>query len=111
MDTSGKTIKKGRLRSVILESAAQFIQQETNGTSLITVTNCKISDNLRKAEVLVSILPVSAEESALNFMKRKRNAFRQYVKSHTKLRGIPFFDFELDKGEKNRQRLDELSQI
>ena len=105
---SSKNIKKKRLEGILLELAGNFLQIESSGSSLITVTNCTISDNLRTATILLSVLPVSAEESAINFAKRKRRYFKDYVKSHSKLQRIPFFDFEIDKGEKNRQRLDEL---
>jgi len=107
MDASND-IKRGRLQTVLTELAAQFIQLESSGSSMITVTNCQISDNLRSATIFISVFPETAEESAINFMKRKRRDFKSYVKSNAKLQRIPFFDFEIDKGEKNRQKLDGL---
>ncbi len=103
-----KIVKKGRLQTVLKELAANFLQTESSGSSLITVTNCEISENLRTATIFISVLPETAEESALNFTKRKRRDFKTYVKSHSKLRHIPFFDFEIDKGEKNRQKIESL---
>ena len=101
-------VKKERLQTIVRELAADFTQRESSGSSLITVTRCELSENMRSATIYVSVFPDTAGESALNFLKRKRQDFKNHVKSHSRLRFIPFFDFELDMGEKNRQRLDEL---
>lgn len=89
--------------------AGKFISEETNHTSLITVTNLKGHDNLRGCTIFVTILPVEAEDTALDFLKRKRGEFRQYVKKNSRIKFIPTFDFEIDEGEKNRQRIDDVS--
>ncbi|HET8575150.1 MAG TPA: ribosome-binding factor A [Candidatus Paceibacterota bacterium] len=89
--------------------AGEFIQEESSGLSLITVTRVGGDDHLRKATVFVTILPESSEEEALHFLKRKRGEFREHVKKHSRFKSIPFFDFEIDRGEKNRQRIDEIS--
>ena len=75
---------------------------------MITVTDCRVSDNMRRALILITVLPEKGEEPALNFVKRKRSDFKNYVKSKTRMQFIPFFDFAIDKGEKNRQHIDEL---
>ena len=109
MPSAHEKIKKGRVESLIKELAAAFLQEKSNRSSLITVTNCGISDNLRSVTVFVSVFPETAEESALNFLKRRRKEFREYVRTHARLRRIPFVDFEIDGGEKNRRRIDEIS--
>ena len=43
------------------------------------------------------------------FLKRKRSDFRDFVKDNARLARIPFFDFEIDKGEKNRRQVEEAS--
>ena len=45
----------------------------------------------------------------LAFAKRKRSEFREYLKKHSALQRLPTVDFEIDYGEKNRQRIDEIS--
>ncbi len=42
-------------------------------------------------------------------MKRKRAEFREFFKGKARMRALPFFDFEIDKGEKNRQKIDEIA--
>ena len=47
----------------------------------------------------------------MDFAKRKRSEFRDYLKTESRLFKLPFVDFELDLGEKNRQKIDSLSQL
>ncbi len=103
-------IKDGRLKDIIQDLAAKFIQLETNGLSLITITNIQLADRGSRATIYFTVLPKDKEKAAQDFLKRKRAEFRQFVMSKSKARRIPFFDFEIDFGEHNRQRIDEISQ-
>ncbi len=91
------------------ELAAQFLQRESNRTSLITVTSIDLHSRSNIANIFVTVLPADKEKAALDFLKRMRGPFRDYVKDNARLRAIPTFDFEIDKGEKNRQKIDELT--
>ena len=102
------SLRQEKVKNLIKDLAAKFLQDESNYTSLITVTNVNLSADLKRATVFVTIYPESSQESALNFLKRKRKNFKIYAKSKLSIKKIPLFDFELDKGEKNRQRIDEL---
>ncbi len=90
------------------QAAAMFLAQESNRTSLITVTRAVVADTLKKATIFMTVLPEKEEASALSFVKRKRGVFRSYLRKKLQLRPLPFIDFEIDRGEKMRQRLDEL---
>lgn len=89
--------------------AADFLHHESSGASLITVTGIRTTDRMTKVTILFSVFPEDKAEDALDFAKRKRTEFKTYLKSHTRMRAIPYVDFEIDMGEKNRQRIDELS--
>jgi len=89
--------------------AADFFARESNAQSLITVTRAEVSPDFKNMKVYFSVLPENLEESALAFAKRNRTEFREYVKNHSVLRYLPTIDFELDRGEKNRQRIDDLT--
>ncbi len=102
------SLRQEKVKELMKGLAAQFLQSESNYTSLITVTDVNISSDFKRATVFVTVYPEDSEASALNFLKRKRKGLKSYVKSKTKMKVIPFFDFEIDKGEKNRQRIDEL---
>lgn len=100
------TIKDQRFEEILRDLAARFLALESNRTSLITVTRVGTADHGAQATIYFTVLPESAEAAALDFLKRKRSEFRDYVKEHARLMRIPFFDFEIDKGEKARQKID-----
>lgn len=98
-----------KLKDVIRESAAEFLQREGNYTSILTVTDISLSDRGNQATIFFTVLPENKEKGALDFVKRKRAEFREFFKNKARMRALPFFDFEIDKGEKNRQKIDEIS--
>lgn len=88
--------------------AGEFLARESNRTSLITVTHADMSPDLKRGTIYLSVLPESEEQKALEFAKRNLTEFREYVREKSVLRFLPVFDFELDMGEKNRQRVSDL---
>ena len=88
--------------------AAEFVSRESNRTSLITVTSVFLSSDLSKTTVFITVFPETAEQEALDFLKRKKGELRAYAQERVKMRRIPLFDFEIDVGEKNRQQIDTL---
>jgi ribosome-binding factor A len=93
---------------LIKDAAADFLNKESNRTSLITVTDAIVSKDFGNAIVFFTVFPDDQQEQALHFARRKRADFKSYLKSHLKLRRIPFVDFKIDDGEKHRQRIDEV---
>ncbi|MDP2705296.1 MAG: ribosome-binding factor A [Patescibacteria group bacterium] len=88
--------------------AADFVQRTLENSAIVTVTNLGLSPDLKTAIVFVSVYPEALEAETLDFLKRKAGELRHYVLERIKIRKVPFFEFALDKGEKNRQRIDEL---
>jgi ribosome-binding factor A len=102
---SGRTEK---IEEQIREIAARVIERESNKTALITVTHVELTERGRKAMLYISVLPESGEDSAINFLKRKRAEIRDEVKKQLNIRTIPFLDTAIDTGEKARRAIDEL---
>jgi ribosome-binding factor A len=102
------TQRNEKLASLIKELSAQFLNRENNHTSLITVTSCNTSPDLKRATIFITVLPDSKEHDALDFSKRKRGDLREFLKKNMKTKIIPFIDIDIDKGEKHRQKIDEL---
>jgi ribosome-binding factor A len=98
------------LSFTLQEIAADFVNLQSNKTSLITITNTELTKTLDKVTFFVSVFPESAEGPAIGFLMRKRGDCKQYIKSKLKTNRIPHVEFALDTGEKNRQRVDELLQ-
>ena len=102
------TQRNDKVANNIKELAAQFLGRENNRTSLITVTACTVSPDLKQSTIFITVFPTSAEVSALGFVKRKRGELREFLKKNMPIKIIPFVDIEIDLGEKNRQKIDEL---
>lgn len=103
------TKRQMQVSEIIAHAAADYFARESNYESLITITRADISPDLKNALIFLSVLPKSAEESVLEFAKRSRSDFRDYIKSKSRLKFLPTFDFEIDYGEKNRQLIDDLT--
>jgi len=101
--------KDERLLELTKNLVAEYIGRESNRQSLITVTSAVISDRLDKVTILVTVLPESYEETAITFLRRQASEIREYVKNNARIGRIPFLTFDIDSGEKNRQRIDQLS--
>lgn len=97
-----------RTVQVIKELAMNFMERESNRASLVTVTNVILSDRAKRATILFSVLPEDKASAVEEFANRKKDEFRDYVKKHSRLGIIPFFDFKIDLGEINRQNIDSL---
>ncbi len=102
--------RQEKTEQLVQKLAGEFIERESNRNSLITVTRVYIPSDLKRATILFTVLPEGQETNALNFLKRMRSEFKEYFKKHAKIGRIPFFDFEIDKGEKMAQRIRELSE-
>jgi len=104
-----RTDRNQQLGDLLKNEAAKFLSQESNRTSMITVTNIDITPDGKRATVFFTVLPVEQEAAALDFAKRKRGEFLGHVRANTRVARIPFFEFAIDGGEKNRQHIDKLS--
>lgn len=98
-----------RLKELIRELAAEFFSRESNRQSMITITNVETYSRGSRAKILITVLPEDQAQNALSFMHRQLTDFREYVMGRARLMRVPYFDVALDVGEKNRQRLEEIT--
>jgi len=102
------SIRQQKVSEELRKMAGEFIASHAGRGSLITPTRVDISPDLKRASIFFTVLPATQEENALSFLKRNRSEFRQYLKKiHFKV--LPFVDFEIDYGEKNRQVIDAIN--
>lgn len=92
----------------VLAIAQDFFQRESSGASLITITRCDVTADMKNGTIFMTVLPESKEAAALDFAKRMRSELRHYVMKRLPVKVIPFFEVEIDYGEKNRLHVDEL---
>lgn len=98
-----------KIQEALREEAAQFLSREAGPQSLITVTRVVLNDKGTTANIMLTVLPDEKEEEALNFANRNRREFSEFFEKRVRGVRTPHIVFLIDKGEKNRQRLDELT--
>ena len=100
--------RKQKKEEQIKEIVARFIERESNKTALITVTRVELDEKGRTGTIYISVMPETGEDSALNFLKRKRIEIKEALKNGLAIHPIPFIDVAIDEGEKARQTIDAL---
>ncbi|MDZ4226284.1 MAG: ribosome-binding factor A [Patescibacteria group bacterium] len=105
-----QTNRRERMREALREVAAEFLAREAGRKSLITVTRAELSEDGKRGTIYITVFPDNAEEGAVDFANRNRSEFGDFFKKRVKGALVPHIEFVIDRGEKNRQRLDELSQ-
>jgi ribosome-binding factor A len=102
------TFRSEKIKNQIKELSAIYIERITGATSMITVTRVILSDDKKKARIMISVLPREKEKAAYGFIKRNLGEIRKYVSKNLKINPLPYLNVEIDEGEKNRQKIDEL---
>ncbi len=111
-----------KISEILRDLGARFLLLNGNKSSLLTVTRAELTKDEKCATIFFTVLPCPLalevasngrraeefEKTALEFAKRKRGEFKEFVKENSKLGRIPQLDFEIDLGEKNRQKIDNL---
>ncbi len=98
------------MQEAVREVAAEFLAREANRNSLMTVTRAVLATDGKSCIIYISVFPTTAEVPALAFANRNRTELSTFFKKRIRSRLPPHIEFAIDTGEKNRQRLDELSE-
>src|SRR3989338_961631 len=101
--------RKEKLPELLKRLAAEFIEREWNFSSLITVTGAHISSNQQSVDILYTVLPENEENAVKKFLDLNKRVFMSFVDTHARIGRMPEVKFTLDVGEKNRQRIEEIS--
>ncbi|MBX4199879.1 ribosome-binding factor A [Candidatus Parcubacteria bacterium] len=104
-----RRVKHDKTEEIIHRLAAEFVRDESSPSSLITITRVELTPAGKDAAVFFTTLPESQEDTALKFLERKTGEFKKFVLDKSRLGIVPHLTFKIDYGERNRQRLDEIS--
>lgn len=104
------SFRREKVCSLLQNTATSFISREFAAAPsiLVSVTKVEVSSDLKKAKIFVSIYPIEKEKEALEALKNRLSDLRNYVKSQIKMKFLPFFEIDIDRGEKSRQRIEEI---
>lgn len=103
-----KSQRQLQVEQQVLGITQDFFQRESSGASMITVTRSEVSRDMKHGTIFITVLPENKEDAAINFAKRMRSELRHFVMKRLPVKVIPFFEVEIDFGEKNRLHVDEL---
>jgi ribosome-binding factor A len=101
--------KREVIAEILHRLASKFAHEETSKASLLTITRVEVSPTGKEAKIFFTTLPEDQENTALKFLERKNPEFKRYVRDESRIHLVPHIDWKIDYGERNRQRLDEIS--
>lgn len=97
-----------KMKEILRDLGARFLSMNGNGSSLLTVTRVELTPDGKRATIFFTVFPNDFEKTAVEFAERKVHDFKDFIKEKSKLGRIPFLSFQIDSGEKNRQKIDDL---
>lgn len=101
------TLRQEKVNSLLKNLAASFLSRETI-SAIVSIIRIETSKDLKSAKLFISIFPETKEKEVLDLMNEKKNDLRKYIGSQIRMKFLPTFEFEIDKGEKSRKRIEEL---
>jgi ribosome-binding factor A len=101
--------RQNKYGELLRKFVTEHISRESNKDALITITRVDASPDLKNAKVFYTVLPESKKSAVDGFMLRQRKHIRNYIKKSTRTKTVPYIEVEYDEGEKNRQRIDQLT--
>lgn len=101
--------RETQVSEAVAHLAGEFLARASNVPYLLTVTHADLSPDFKNATIYISVLPQTHENEALAAAKRSRSDLRAFIRAKSKLHPTPVVDFAIDFGEKNRQRIEELT--
>ncbi len=104
-----REIKREIIAEILHRLASKFVLEEGSKSSLLTITRVETSPTGKEAKIFFTTLPDSQQETALKFLERKAPEFKMYVRDNSRIGIVPHIFFKIDYGERNRQRLDEIT--
>ncbi len=103
------TLRQDKVSELLRTLVSEFFARESSRESMITVTRVNVSRDMKRSTIYISVFPEEKEGDALAFCKRRMSDLRGFVKPKLSMKNIPYFECEIDFGEKNRQDIDRLS--
>lgn len=102
------TKRSEQIAERVKQIAAEYINKESNGKSIISVTTVDITERSEFATIFITVIPEKEEAGALDFLKRKRKEIRKYIMKKLPIARIPFIEVKIDTGEKLMQKITKL---
>jgi len=102
------TLRQEKITSHLKNTVSQYLKGIDFESRIVSITRLEISRDLKSAKIFVSSFPVGGEEKVLEILNKEKGEIKKYLSRKTKMKFLPELQFLEDKGEKNRQRIEEL---
>jgi ribosome-binding factor A len=96
-----------KVNSLLRQLTAAYLAKKIN-SCLLTITRVETSNDLKSAKIFISIFPEDKEKETLKNLEEKTDELQRYVGSQIKMKFLPRLEFEIDKSEKSRQKIEEI---
>lgn len=105
------TRRQERANSTIQRFVADFVERNIGEPNvLITILRVETNQSFTEVRIFLSVWPETKEKEVLKEIRGKRQDFYEYMKKKLKIKYMPEFRFEIDRGEKIRQKVEEILQ-
>lgn len=101
--------RQDRLGPQLTKLIADFLATHTPHGILVSVTHTTATTDLANATAFITVFPEDGEDEALRHLRAEESKLKKYLAGHTCMKRTPAIHFEIDIGEKNRRRVDELT--
>lgn len=106
IDDAHLSLRQKKLIQELKKVAQDFFARNSNGKTLITVTNASYSADMKNATIYITVLPEKYEEEAVGFAMRMRGGLKEAIRQNMPVRVLPHVEVQLDLGEKHRQKIE-----
>lgn len=100
--------RQERASSLLFRLVSEFIAEHWVGASRVAVSRVEVGKGFKEAAVYIVVSPESQEKNALKELAGMRKKIYNEVAGILKTKFTPRFEFRIDKGEKNRERIEDL---
>jgi ribosome-binding factor A len=103
------SFRKEILNSLLRKEIGKIMMKEMDfGKTLVTVTQAKVSNDLSKAKILITVFPESEEKNVLFELQKNIYHLQKILNKKLKMKKVPKISFEIDQGMKNLYKIDKI---
>ncbi len=100
--------RQARMEHFFAEETSRFLIGERVRGVFVTVTRAELLKEAGGLIVFVTVLPENKEKGVFEKLKKSAGRLRAYLSNALQGRAVPEIKFEIDIGEKNRAKIDDL---
>ncbi|MBD3282582.1 MAG: 30S ribosome-binding factor RbfA [Candidatus Portnoybacteria bacterium] len=98
-----------RINQLIKEKVADILSKDSfSSDCLITVKDVETSNDMKRARIMISVIPFSKSEDILKILNKKASFIQRELNKEVEFKFTPRIGFEIDKGEEKAERINRI---